>query len=109
MTGVVICMPKLLQPMGIDKPGYRAASTWLRENTNPQDVIAVPDRRISFYAERKGLIYETEVPEGAEYLVRIVNEGDEEMVSNRIEQKEYSVNANNQERNKKKLEIFKMK
>ena len=109
VTGIVICMPKLLRPIGADKPGYRAASTWLKENTDPEDVIAVPDRRISFYAERTGLIYETEVPEAIEYLVRIVNEGDEEMVSNRVGQKEYSVNMNNQKRNKKQLVIFKMK
>ena len=109
VTGVVICMPKLLRPMGADKPGYRTASTWLMENTDPEDIIAVPDRRISFYAERKGLNYEIEVPKGAEYLVRIVNEGDEEMVSNGIGQKEYSVNINNQKQNKKKLVIFKMK
>ncbi len=55
--GLMICMPKLLMPMRGDKAGYRAAAAWLRQNTNAGDRIAVPDIRISFYAQRQGLFY----------------------------------------------------
>jgi hypothetical protein len=57
--GLIICLPKLLSRPGSDKPGYRTTATWLKEHTNPDDLIAVPDRRITFYSERKELIYET--------------------------------------------------
>jgi len=57
VVGVTICLPKLVRPLHIDKKGYRDAAEWLRENTAKKDIIAVPDRRISFYAERKGNDY----------------------------------------------------
>ena len=106
--GVGICMPKLLRPLGSDKPGYRAAARWLKDNTRQEDVIAVPDLRISFYAERKGLKYVTEVPEGTEYLVKIVKNGGEETDSNIIGREEYSVWVENQKKSNKKLLIYKM-
>ena len=109
VTGIVICMPKLLRPIGSDKPGYRAASKWLMENTDPDDMLAVPDRRISFYAERKRIIYDTIIPKGSDYLIRITKDEKEEVDSDTIGQKVYSVNINNQKRNKKTLIIFKMK
>ncbi len=75
--GMVICLPKLLRPMRIDKQGYLDAAMWLKENTKPKDIIAVPDKRISFYAERKGLGYGNKVPKQAKYIVSIVRDGDE--------------------------------
>ena len=79
VIGVGICTPKLFKPLGADKRGYRAAAQWLMENTRQEDTVAVPDARISFYAERKGLVYEKDIPEGAKYVVRIVRDGDEEL------------------------------
>jgi len=108
VIGVVICMPKLLRPPGADKPGYRAAAKWLRENTGKNDVIAVPDLRISFYAEREGLKYVTDVPDGAEYLVRIVKSEDEGGDSERFGREIYSVSVNNREKSGKKLLIYRM-
>ena len=106
--GVVICMPKLLRPSGADKPGYRAAAKWLMENTGTEDVIAVPDLRISFYAERKGLKYVTEIPEGINYLVRIVKSGDEGGDSDRFGREKYSVSVGNRKKSEKKLLIYRM-
>jgi 4-amino-4-deoxy-L-arabinose transferase-like glycosyltransferase len=108
MIGVAICMPKLLKPSGADKPGYRAAAKWLRENTGTEDVLAVPDLRISFYAEREGLKYTTEVPEGIDYLVRIVESGEEGVDSGRVGQEKYSVSVDGREKGKKKLLIYRM-
>ena len=74
MIGIVVCLPKLLRPIRIEKQGYRAAANWLKENTAQEDLIAVPDKRISFYAERKGLVYESgNIPGPATYVVKIEN------------------------------------
>jgi len=51
--GIVICSPKLFRPLHQDKLIFRKAAQWLAENTQPNDVIAVPDVRISFYSARK--------------------------------------------------------
>lgn len=70
--GICICAPKLFRPIRIEKQGYRAAAKWLKANTERKDIIAVPDKRISFYAERKGLVYENgNIPENAVYIVKI--------------------------------------
>ncbi len=58
LGGVVLCTPKLIStPLRADKAGYRAAGEWLRANTPAGAVIADPDRRICFYADRPALIY----------------------------------------------------
>ncbi|MBN1361923.1 MAG: glycosyltransferase family 39 protein [Sedimentisphaerales bacterium] len=65
-------LPKLLMPPGADKASYRRVAQWLRENTGTEEVIAVPDRRISFYAERQGLTYDQSPdPRRADYIVTI--------------------------------------
>jgi hypothetical protein len=69
VIGIVICVPKLFRPIRIEKKGYRLAAEWLKENTTKEDVIAVPDIRISFYAERKGV---SQYEKGAKYVVKEV-------------------------------------
>ena len=103
--GAGICIPKLLRPVGADKWGFREAAMWLKENANPQDIIAVPDMRISFYAERKGLQYTSEVPEEARYVVRIVGSEGGEVPSARIGQEEFSVEIDKRGKSKKRLLI----
>lgn len=66
-----------VEDSGSDKRGYRTAAAWLRENTAREDLIAVPDSRISFHAERKGLIYDAEPTTPAEYVVIIVKNENE--------------------------------
>jgi len=107
IIGIVICLPKLLSRPGSDKPGFRAAATWLKQNTAPDDLIAVPDRRITFYAERKELIYETTLSSKADYVVIIAKEENKapDFVSNA--QKQYSVWENERKKNKK-IMIYKM-
>jgi len=59
LGGVILCTPKLIStPLRADKSGYQSAARWLQENTPAEALIADPDRRISFYADRAGLIYE---------------------------------------------------
>lgn len=55
-TGMLICLVKLSGLTSAERKGYREAAKWLKENTAPADIIAVPDPRISFYAERKGVV-----------------------------------------------------
>jgi hypothetical protein len=107
IIGMIICLPKLLSRPGSDKPGFRVAAVWLKQNTNPDDLIAVPDRRITFYAERKELIYETTFSDKADYVVTIVK--DENEVPDYVgdAQKQYSV-WENERKKKRKIVIYKM-
>ncbi len=71
-VGVTICLPKLARPLRIEKKGYRDAAKWLKENTAEEDLIAVPDHRIGFYAERERCEYEIwEVTKRVKYIVKI--------------------------------------
>jgi hypothetical protein len=76
IIGISICTPKLLRPIGSDKQGYRASAQWLKANTDIDAVTAVPDIRISFYAERKELVYKDgNIPANAVYIVMLINNG----------------------------------
>lgn len=68
---IALCTPKLMTPLRSDKVGYRAASEWLREHTGVGAVVAVPDPRVAFYAERRGLRYGQYPDWKADYVVRI--------------------------------------
>jgi hypothetical protein len=71
--GVAICLPKLFTPLYGDKRSYLTAARWLAENTRPEDVIAVPDSRLAFYARRQGLISVGDVdPRRADYIARFL-------------------------------------
>ena len=107
ITGTAICLPKLLNRPGSDKPGYRAAAAWLKENTTRDDLIAVPDRRITFYAERKGHIYETRPSKQTAYLVSILKNEDQKPDFAGAAQEQYSVWVDKHKK-KKKLVIYKM-
>ena len=72
LAGAAFCAPKLLSPIRIEKQEFRVAAKWLETNTDPGAIIAVPDERISFYAQRKGILYKNELfPENVDYLVTI--------------------------------------
>ena len=106
VIGMAICLPKLLRPMRIDKQGYLDAAKWLKENTKPEDIVAVPDRRISFYAERKGLRYDDKrVSEKVKYVVKIVKDKDEKPEFGRTAQERHSVWMNKREK-KKRIVIY---
>ncbi len=102
--GIGICIPKLLTPLHARKTGYRAAAVWLRENTQADDVIAVPDSRISLYADRQGLFY-WEHPDSrkADYVVRIADKNQRQAPDDG--QQEYSVPVHSNA--SKTLTIFK--
>jgi hypothetical protein len=101
IIGVGICTPKLIKPLGVEKRGYRAAAQWLMENTRREDTVAVPDSRISFYAERTGLVYEKDIPDGAKYVVRIVRGGDEGLGVGGSMREEISLWVDEQKKTKK--------
>jgi len=107
ITGLAVCMPKLLRPIRVDKKAYKAVAQWLKENTQENDPIAVSDKRISFYAEREGLIYDKVIPEGAEYAVKIVESEDEKPAVSKALQKELSLWIDEQ-RKTKKIVIYKV-
>lgn len=89
--GLSICTPKLLTPMRTKKQSYRHGAQWLANHTEESDIIAVPDVRISFYAQRKGLEYKAEqIPEKAKYVVRIFKkENNKATLSEQLSRVEY--------------------
>jgi len=76
VIGICVCIPKLLRPLHYDKQSLRKTALWLAENTGRTDVIAVPDFRISFYSERRAVLYEGgTIPQEARYVVDVLKEG----------------------------------
>jgi len=74
-VGIAICLPRLVQPIGINGRGYRQVAQWLRANTESHQIIAAPDRRIGFYAERQSRLYNRHPdPRRADYLVVITTD-----------------------------------
>jgi hypothetical protein len=62
----------LLRPLHYDKLIYRKAAQWLAENTREDDIVAVPDLRISFYSNRKSVDYKHKaLSEIVQYVVRV--------------------------------------
>ncbi|MBN1788073.1 MAG: glycosyltransferase family 39 protein [Sedimentisphaerales bacterium] len=73
LVGVIICLPTLLGPKRRDLAGFLDAAYWLNHYTKPEDLIVVPDERISFYAERNGRLTREEIGlGGADYAVALV-------------------------------------
>ncbi|MHC4281761.1 MAG: ArnT family glycosyltransferase [Planctomycetota bacterium] len=107
ITGLAICTPKLLRPIRADKEAYKAAAQWLKENTQEDHLIAVSDKRILFYAERKGLVYEENIPSGVEYAVTIVKNENEKLNANKDVRKELSLWID-QHKKTKKIVIYKV-
>lgn len=69
VLGGLICLPKLVKPKG-SNIGFSETAEYLREQTAADAVIAVPDSRIGFYADRKRVVYDEQPPEeGWDYLV----------------------------------------
>jgi hypothetical protein len=78
VVGIAVCIPKLLIPIRIEKQNYRAAAEWLKVNTNSADTVAVPDERISFYAEREAQVYgKGSVPAETKYIVIVSKNGND--------------------------------
>ena len=72
IVGICICIPKLIRPVRANKRNFLDAANWLAENTNANDIVAVPDMRISFYAGRQGIQYADQtIPKEAEYAVKV--------------------------------------
>jgi len=105
--GIAICLPKLFRPIRIEKQGYRAAANWLNKNTASGDLVAVPDNRIIFYANRKGLIYIGKPPKQAKYAVCIM-EKDEKADFAGAGKEEFSVLENGRKKDGRKVVIYKM-
>ena len=105
LIGIGICIPKLFRPVRIEKQGYRGAAEWLRENTTLTDIVAVPDKRIAFYAERKGLGYDKKVTKQAKYIVRIVKDENEKTQWGRTVQKKFS-GWMNKRKKKKRIVVY---
>jgi hypothetical protein len=96
VVGFCICAAKfsVTIPLRWEKQGYRDAAGWLSKNTVATAVIAVPDKRIAFYAERKGLVYGEQSTEQADYIVRIVKSEGKKPGLDKDTKEEYSAWVN---------------
>jgi 4-amino-4-deoxy-L-arabinose transferase-like glycosyltransferase len=106
--GVAICLPKLVRPLRIKKQGYRDAAKWLKENTAQEDLIAVPDSRIGFYAERGRIVYvDHEIASMARYVIRIEKSESQILGTDNVLRKEYSCWVD-MKKKEKKLVIYRV-
>jgi len=110
VIGICICMAKLFKmiPLRWEKQGYQDVADWLNKNTSAADLIAVPDRRIAFYAERKGVEYREKIPKRAIYSVSIIGDGRKDIEFSRTMTEEYSTWMNHGKKRGEKLVIYKV-
>ncbi|NIT57671.1 MAG: hypothetical protein GWN00_16005 [Aliifodinibius sp.] len=107
ITGLAICTPKLLRPIRIEKKAHKAVAQWLKENTHEDNLIAVFDKRILLYSERKGLVNEENIPNGVEYAVKVMKGKDENLDVNKTVREEFSLWIDQQKKTKK-IVIYKV-
>jgi hypothetical protein len=70
--GLGTCLFRFGMAPKVDKSSYRVMARWLGANTAPGAVVAVPDLRISFYAERPAVFYKRQFdPRRVDYAVRV--------------------------------------
>jgi hypothetical protein len=81
-AGLLICLPKLMVPMGYDKKGYRDAASWIMENTRPNEIICSFDSRIPFYADRNYVLYKDNLNPAvkADYLIALSKESKTDII-----------------------------
>jgi len=105
--GLIICTSKLYRFTTTQKTGYLVVSKWLENNTMKSAIIAVPDPRIFFYAEREGIVYDEKKKKkinSSNYIVKIIKNSEEE--ANTGLEEIYSVDVT--KRKKDKLVIYKV-
>lgn len=102
-VGLIICGIKLVRmaPLRWEKQGYHDAAIWLNQSTEPNATIAVPDRRIAFYAERRGVEYDSEIPKQYAYIVAVIGRKGNGLVFDREVKEVYSTELNRKKKNEK--------
>lgn len=92
IIGISICLPKLLRPVRFEKQVYRDAANWLSDNTSQDATIAIPDTRITLYANRKPLVrMGARVPDFVSYIGVILDNGSDKPIFTKKVQEVYSV------------------
>jgi hypothetical protein len=108
VSGLTVCVAKLGPPIRIEKQGYIEAAYWLKHNTGESDIIAVPDRRISFYAGRTGSLYVDSIPKQATYALKIIGDENQEPGLGRPAQKQYTVPVDRRKKQGKKIVVYRL-
>jgi len=108
--GLGTCAAKFVKitPLRWEKQGYLEAAKWLKENTSEKDLIAVPDPRIGFYAQRPSTRMRGEkIPGNTTYVVKFLDDkrAEENINFNREVRKRYSVWMNKKEE-KRRIVIY---
>jgi hypothetical protein len=104
IVGILVCLLKLAEPMG--KVGFRKAAEYLKQNTPPDAIVAAPDNRLAFYAQREGLEYREQISGQADYIVKVIKEGDGKQDGNENISEVYSTWVDKKENSK--LVIYKV-
>jgi hypothetical protein len=104
IVGILACLPKLAEPLG--KVGFLKAAEYLKQNTPPDAIVAAPDKRITFYAQREGLEYGEQISGQADYIVKVIKEGDGKQDGNENISEVYSTWVDKKENSK--LVIYKV-
>jgi hypothetical protein len=106
IIGISICIPKLLTPIRAKKQQFRDAAQWLIENTRENDVVAVCDGRISFYADRRGVEYDGHtIPGEAQYVVKAMENEKDMLAAERGLEVEKVIESNS----KSKVVIYRLR
>ena len=78
-VGILICLPKLLRPIGQDKKVYLEAAKWINTHTLPSSRFFTFDSRIPFYANREDWVQSSDAIQWAkeppDYLICASNQG----------------------------------
>lgn len=106
--GIMLCLLKLAKRTDLQKYGYRDVAIWLNKNTTSEDVIAVPDKRIIYYAERNGIEYskKRKISKYANYIVRVVKNEDVTPDFSKEMEEQYSAWVN--KKKKEKLVVYRV-
>ena len=109
IVGILVCLPKAIMPLGT--AGYRKTAEYLKQNTSHNAIIAVPEKRITFYAERKGVFYrKLPMRKKWDYLVTIEKPTEKEILEKPPSTvKVYSCLLRKPERDSKEIVIYKRK
>lgn len=74
--GIIICLPKLLSPLGADKRIYKDVARWLQENVREEETIVVFDPRIGFYSQHQWVKFRRKNLKDADWIVTCVKTGE---------------------------------
>ena len=73
--GFAVCVPQLVEPLHGEKLFIRQAAQWIEENTDKEDLVALSDRRMALYAQRRYIEYDEQADrKDVKYVATVLKE-----------------------------------